>query len=89
MLAYLLLTLSPRRWLRYAAVTGLALLILTIGFSRMYLSAHWFTDVLGGFTLGAAWAAFWIAFLECGRRRSRRARRMQEAHLNQTSGGSP
>lgn len=90
MLAYLLLlTLPPRRWLRRAGVAALALLILTIGFSRMYLSAHWFTDVMGGFSLGAAWAAFWIAILECGRRRSAGARRMQEVPLSQTPGGLP
>jgi len=71
MVGYLLVvTLPRRRWWRPAVVGGLILLIMTIGFSRMYLSAHWFTDVLGGFALGAAWSAFWIAVLECGRRRS-------------------
>lgn len=29
-----------------------ATLILLIGFSRIYLSVHWFTDVIFGFTLG-------------------------------------
>jgi undecaprenyl-diphosphatase len=68
MLGYVLVLSLPRRWQRRISVLGLALLILSIGFSRMYLSAHWFTDVLGGFTLGAAWAGFWITVLECGRR---------------------
>lgn len=40
---------------------ALILLILLIGFSRIYLRAHWFTDVLGGFALGAAWLLFCLA----------------------------
>jgi undecaprenyl-diphosphatase len=69
-LAYLLiLALPPRRKVRLAAVAALSLLIVAIGFSRMYLAAHWFTDVIGGFTLGAAWLALCITVLECTRRR--------------------
>ncbi len=30
-----------------------------IGFSRLYLGAHWFSDVLGGFYLGWCWMSFW------------------------------
>ncbi|GAA4489318.1 hypothetical protein GCM10023094_50690 [Rhodococcus olei] len=39
---------------------ALALWTLAIGLSRVYLGAHWFTDVVAGWLLGAGWAALWI-----------------------------
>ncbi len=43
---------AKKRWLPFA----LALfLILGIGYSRLYLGAHWLSDVVGGFSLGTAW----------------------------------
>jgi membrane protein DedA with SNARE-associated domain/membrane-associated phospholipid phosphatase len=44
---------KARAWLWAAA----AVLILAVGGSRIYLGAHWLTDVLGGYALGATWLA--------------------------------
>lgn len=40
------------RWLPFSAA---ALLVSGIGFSRLYLGAHWLADVAAGLSLGVAW----------------------------------
>ena len=43
---------------RTVAIVIPALLILAIGMSRIVLAAHYFSDVIAGFTLGAFWLCF-------------------------------
>lgn len=50
---------SPGR--RSLAWLGAALVALIVGASRVYLGAHWLTDVLGGYALGATWVALLAA----------------------------
>ncbi|NDW06632.1 phosphatase PAP2 family protein [Jiella pacifica] len=58
-LGILLSRVEPRRRVR-AFLIGLAVfLTVIIGISRVYLGVHWPSDVLAGWTAGAAWALMW------------------------------
>jgi undecaprenyl-diphosphatase len=46
---------TRRRWERTLIWTGAALLVGTIGFSRIYLGVHWPSDVLAGYAAGLIW----------------------------------
>ena len=68
MAAYLMITLLPgTRARRSVIILGATTLILAIGFSRMYLGVHYFSDVVGGFAAGALWLAMCISGLEVAR----------------------
>lgn len=47
---------------RLPIVLGAASLALLIAFSRLYLGAHWFSDVTGGLAFGSAWVALLALF---------------------------
>ncbi len=71
MLGYVAALLLRRRWQRVASVAVLVALVLLIGLSRIYLRAHWFTDVLGGFAIGTFLVSLCITWAEVTRRRLR------------------
>lgn len=52
---YFILTRIHSTGLRLVLASGLALLIVLIGFSRVYLGVHYPSDVLAGFAAGGAW----------------------------------
>ncbi|HEV7535476.1 MAG TPA: bifunctional DedA family/phosphatase PAP2 family protein [Acidimicrobiia bacterium] len=75
MLAIVVAAGTPR-WRHKVAAWATAVMTVTIiGISRLYLAAHWFTDVLAGWALGSAWVLLLVAATHAvtGRRASRTA----------------
>jgi undecaprenyl-diphosphatase len=70
LLVYMLLDTLSNLENRFYLVVGGSLLTLLIGFSRLYLGVHWFSDVLGGYALAAAWLSLLIIAGELRRRRA-------------------
>ena len=49
-----------KHWSKYCITGVLGLLIIAIGFSRIYLGVHYASDVLGGFIIGLGWLVLFI-----------------------------
>ncbi len=64
MLAYFALLNVQRRALRLLIVVGATLIVLLVGFSRIYLGVHYLSDVLAGFAAGGVWLFTCIALRE-------------------------
>jgi undecaprenyl-diphosphatase len=72
-LAVMLTRAFPQRRLKaYVIAVGVTIAVL-VGTTRIYLGAHWATDVFAGWSVGAAWAmALWLISYAVERRQAAR-----------------
>ena len=61
MVGYLVWRGQPRRPVAIVTLGILPVLLFSSGLSRVYVGAHWATDVLGGWLLGGAWLILLVA----------------------------
>jgi membrane-associated phospholipid phosphatase len=78
MLAYFAVLTFRGKRKRALSVVGAAVLVVLIGFSRVYLGAHYVSDVVGGFVAVGAWLSAVITGREAIRRRDLASRRGQQ-----------
>jgi membrane-associated phospholipid phosphatase len=78
-LAYLTRRLIHGRW-RGVLVTGLIVLVLLIGLSRLYLEAHYLSDVVAGYLAGFLWTDSVILGSQALMRRRERKRTRGTLH---------
>jgi len=73
-IAVMLTRAFPERHFK-AFILGVGILLtLVVGATRVYLGAHWATDVLAGWSVGAAWAmALWLVAYSLQRLQASRA----------------
>jgi membrane-associated phospholipid phosphatase len=71
MLAYLIVVFRRSGPVQLAAIAAAIVWALLIGFSRLYLGVHYFSDVLGGYAAGTVWLTVCIAAMETVRSRRR------------------
>jgi undecaprenyl-diphosphatase len=90
LMAYLLSTSGQSRRRRWSGSVGCAVTVLGVAFSRLYLEAHWVSDVAGGFMLGVAYLvpSIWLVESVAERRAGGRIGQKRTLTLPTTNGPS-
>lgn len=70
MLTYLIVRYATRAWHLPVMLLG-SVFVCAIGFSRVILQVHYFSDVLAGWAFSLAWVAMSVAILETARRNAK------------------
>ncbi|MEO8393037.1 MAG: phosphatase PAP2 family protein [Chloroflexota bacterium] len=83
LLAYFLVPKMPSRLLKGVVIVVTILVILYVGFSRIFLGDHYPTDVLAGYSLGIAWSALVYTSLEvlAQRNQNRKAKSLSQPEV--------
>jgi undecaprenyl-diphosphatase len=68
-LAYMLLLIVRRISGRIGITAAFVAIAIAIGFSRIYLGVHYFSDVLAGYVAALGWLAVCVTSCEVARRR--------------------
>ena len=63
-LVYLLVPKMPSLFWKWVIVIAAVVTMVYIGFSRIFLGGHYLTDIIAGYGLGLAWAAFVFTLIE-------------------------
>lgn len=61
---YLVIRTKQKPWIQWLSVFGLSLLIVLIGVSRIYLGAHFPSDIAAGYIAGTIWLVLSLVALE-------------------------
>lgn len=69
MIVYFVVCLTTSRLWRALALVIAFALVIAVGYSRLYLGLHFFSDVVGGLAAGAVWLTACVTALEVARRK--------------------
>lgn len=69
-LAFVVIKHGKKLWQKIFVAAATLILIVLIGFSRLYLGAHYFSDVVVGYFIGSLWlcAAIYVSFAKIFKR---------------------